>query len=95
MLNMEENEIQPQKISEGRESSKSTERQSLDDATLDPQALIEQTGNFHQAESVQKAFTSVLWKNDRGGCAWQTDRLSTDCNISRSLKLFCVLPGYG
>jgi hypothetical protein len=55
-----ESEITPQERSEGRDVSESSEQKALDDATLDPRALIEQTGDIHQAEEVQEAFTSLV-----------------------------------
>ena len=58
-----ETESQPEEsrergeTSEGRESS---EQQRLDDATLDPGALIEQSGDIRQAETTQEAFTALV-----------------------------------
>ncbi len=47
---------------EGHESSDApnTERQALDDATLEPRATVEQTGDFQQAEDIQNTLTSIV-----------------------------------
>jgi hypothetical protein len=47
---------------EGHEpgEARSSEQQDLENATLDPGALIEQSGEFRQAESTQEAFTRVV-----------------------------------
>jgi len=53
-------ESQPEEIRETGEATENTEQQSLEDATLEPQALVEQSGDFRQAEDVQQAFTSTM-----------------------------------
>jgi hypothetical protein len=46
----------------GRETgeSRATDRQSLDDATLEPRAYIEQTGDIQQAEAVQTTLVALI-----------------------------------
>ncbi len=53
-------ESQPEEIRETSEATENTEQQSLEDATLEPQALVEQSGDFRQAEDVQQAFTGTM-----------------------------------
>jgi hypothetical protein len=57
---MDEIERTPQETSEGRDSAEDSERNALDDATLDPSALVEQSGVIRQAENIQETFTSIV-----------------------------------
>ncbi len=58
-----ETESQPEESrasSETGEGSEDREQQRLNDATLDPGALIEQSGDIRQAEEVQATFTALV-----------------------------------
>ncbi len=56
-------ESQPEESRESGETSEerdSSEQERLDGATLDPGVLIEQRGDFRQAETIQETFTSIV-----------------------------------
>ncbi len=58
-----ETESQPEESrasSETGEGSEDRDQQRLDDATLDPGALIEQSGDIRQAETTQESFTALV-----------------------------------
>jgi hypothetical protein len=57
---MDEIEVRPQEISEAREGSERAEAQRLDDATFEPRAYAEQSGDYRQAEAIQSNFTAVI-----------------------------------
>ena len=54
------NEIRndPEELKTGE--TRGAERQSLDDATLNPRAYVEQTGDYQQAEAIQNTLTSIV-----------------------------------
>ena len=52
--------ISPQETIEGRIPEDSSEQRALDEATLDPRAQIEQTGNIAQSEEIQTTMTSLI-----------------------------------
>jgi hypothetical protein len=57
---MNERAPEPVESGERAERTENTEQQRLDDATFEPQTLIEQTGNYPQAETIQNTFTAVV-----------------------------------
>ena len=52
--------LKPGESSETRETPERTETQKLDDATLDPLAYIEQSGNYERSESIQVGLEDVI-----------------------------------
>jgi hypothetical protein len=56
---MDETERRPEKVDESGES-RSSEQQDLENATLDPRASVEQSGDIRQAEEVQESFARVV-----------------------------------
>jgi hypothetical protein len=59
-IEMDEIQLFPQEASEAGEASEQVENQSLNDATFEPRAYVEQTGDYRQAEAVQNSFTAVV-----------------------------------
>ena len=57
---MVENFIPPTSPSETGEGNEGSQDQSLVAATVEPGALVEQTGNFRQSEAIQSALTTVV-----------------------------------
>jgi hypothetical protein len=57
---MEQNEFQPLETPKTSEGSEGAEAQKLDDATIEPRAFVEQTGDYRQAEAIQDNFTAVI-----------------------------------
>ena len=57
---MVENLIPPTSPSETGENTEGSQAQSLETATVEPQAFVEQTGNFQQSEAIQSALTTVV-----------------------------------
>ena len=53
-------EARVQQNIEAGESSEQAEAQKLDDATFEPQAYVEQTGDYRQAEAIQENFTTLM-----------------------------------
>jgi hypothetical protein len=49
----------PEEANESGES-RSPEQQNLENATLDPRAYVEQTGDYQQAEAIQNALTAIV-----------------------------------
>jgi hypothetical protein len=58
---MDEIILQPENTPETGES-RSSEKQSLDEATFDPRAHVERSGNYKQSETIQAAFEAVAPK---------------------------------
>ncbi len=52
--------VQTREASETSESSEQTAARRLDDATFEPQALVEQSGDYRQAEAIQGSFVALL-----------------------------------
>ena len=59
---MDELEIRPQEGSEASETPEKAAEQTLEDATLEPRAFVEESGDFKQAEAIQENFTAVVDK---------------------------------
>jgi len=57
---MDAMEIQPQDALRAGDTSESTETRALDDATFEPGAHLEQTGDFRQAEAIQTNLETVM-----------------------------------
>jgi hypothetical protein len=57
---MDSLEFQPQEIKEQGEGMESVAARSLDDATFEPLACVEQMGNYQQAEAVQTSLEAVV-----------------------------------
>jgi hypothetical protein len=57
---MSTNEAKISEHQEAIEKTKSTEAQKLDDATFEPRAVVERTGDYKQSESIQAAFSNVV-----------------------------------
>ena len=57
---MEQKGIEPREIKETGEAKETPEARKLDDATFEPQALVEQSGGYKQAEAIQENFTAVV-----------------------------------
>jgi hypothetical protein len=53
-------EVQPQEIEKTGTGSEQVELQKLDDATGEPRASVEQTGNYRQAEAIQGNFVALM-----------------------------------
>jgi hypothetical protein len=63
---MSERAPEPVESGERAERTEITEQQRLDDATYEPQAAVEQTGDYRQAESIQNNFVAT---EDNAGSA--------------------------
>jgi hypothetical protein len=59
-IEMDEIQLFPQEASEAGEASEQVENHSLNDATFEPRAYVEQAGDYRQAEAVQNSFTAVV-----------------------------------
>jgi hypothetical protein len=57
---MDEIGFQPQEVSERGEAAESTETRALDDATFEPEACLEQAGDYQQAEAIQSGLAEVI-----------------------------------
>ena len=57
---MVENLIPPTSPSETGENTEGSQTQNLETATVEPQAFVEQTGNFQQSEDIQSTLTTVI-----------------------------------
>ena len=55
-------EIQPEVLEtdKGSKGSEGLAAQKLNDATYEPGAHVEQSGNFHQSEAIQSTFTALV-----------------------------------
>jgi len=53
-------EIQPQEVAEVTETTEAVSEQTLEDATYDADAHVEQSGNYEQSEQVETTFTEVV-----------------------------------
>ena len=57
---MDELKIRPQEASEASEKPENAAEQKLDDATLEPRAFVEQSGDFKQAEVIHGNFVALM-----------------------------------
>jgi hypothetical protein len=60
ILKMEMKPVESRETTEESESAEQTAARRLDDATFEPQALVEQTGEYRQAESIQADFVALV-----------------------------------
>jgi hypothetical protein len=60
ILKMEMKPVESGETTEKSESAEQTAARRLDDATFEPQALVEQTGEYRQAESIQADFVALV-----------------------------------
>jgi hypothetical protein len=56
----DEIEVRFRETTEESESAEQTDARRLDDATFEPQALVEQTGEYRQAEAIQDSFVALM-----------------------------------
>lgn len=56
----DELDVRSQEATESGGSAEQAAARKLDDATLEPKALVEQTGDYKQAESIQASFTKLM-----------------------------------
>jgi hypothetical protein len=66
-------EALPMKLENADEGSENGQNQELDDATFEPLAYIEQTGDYQQAEAIQKSFTMLAESALTGSAAGSGD----------------------
>jgi hypothetical protein len=59
-IEMDKIQLLPQEASEAGEASEQVENQSLNDATFEPRAYVEQVGDYRQAEAIQTSLTAVV-----------------------------------
>ena len=57
---MEQRGLESRETKETGESKETSEARQLDDATLAPQELVEQSGDFKQAEAIQAGVTAAV-----------------------------------
>ncbi len=66
--------------------TQAVEARNLDDATVEPRAYVERTGDFEKAEAVQKEFTEVTANLERSAIS----RSVTMCTSSRPFVRYPV-----
>ena len=70
---MDELEItQPEENLESTEGTERVEQQALEDATHEPGARVEQTGDYEQAEAVENALTEAVETTEQPGATLGT-----------------------